>query len=319
MRAVHVSARLHGGSGREVHAGRRASWLAALAAVVAAVVAATLLAGCGGSASGANSGLKGEPSASAAPASPTGHPATELRVFAAASLTEAFTEAGRAFEAAHPGVAVTFNFAGSQALRTQLAQGARADLLASADEETMAAAQRDGTIAGEPRVFARNRLVLIVPAANPSGIARLQDLARPGVKLVLAGPQVPVGAYARQSLAAMERDPAFGPGFAQRVLGNVVSEETNVKQVVAKVQLGEADAGIVYASDVTPAARDAVRAIEIPDRLNVVARYPIALVRGAADAATARAFVDFLLSPTGQAILAHHGFLPAAQAESSGG
>jgi molybdate transport system substrate-binding protein len=236
----------------------------------------------------------------------------QLTIFTAASLTEAFKEMGDNIEQANPGTKVTFNFAGSPTLRTQLAQGARADVFASADEPNMQGAQKEGTIASEPRLLVRNQLVAIVPAANPAQVIRLQDLAKPGVKLVLTNKEVPVGNYSRQALAKMSQDAAFGPEFATRVLANLVSEETNVRQVVAKVQLGEAHAGIVYSSDVTPAVRGALQVLAIPDSFNVIARYPIAVVRDAPNAAGARAFIDYVLSPAGQAILTKHGFLAVA-------
>jgi|DewCreStandDraft_5_1066085.scaffolds.fasta_scaffold00469_13 molybdate transport system substrate-binding protein len=240
----------------------------------------------------------------------------QVTVFAAASLTDVFTEIGTALERANPGTKIVFNFAGSPALRTQLEQGARADVFASADEPTMDAVDRQGLLAGPPRLFALNRLVVIVPAQNPGAIERLQDLARPGLKLVLARSDVPVGAYARQALARMSQDPAFGTTFAERVLANVVSEEPNVRQVVTKVQLGEADAGIVYATDASAGVREAVRSIPLPDQFNVIARYPIAVVKNAPNEPGARAFVDYVLSPAGQAILAKHGFLPPTSAAS---
>ena len=236
----------------------------------------------------------------------------QLTIFTAASLTEAFKEMGANIEQANPGTKVIFNFAGSPTLRTQLAQGARADVFASADEPNMQGAQKEGTIASEPRLFVRNQLVAIVPAANPAQVMRLQDLAKPGVKLVLTNKEVPVGNYSRQALAKMSQDAAFGSEFTTRVLANLVSEETNVKQVVAKVQLGEADAGIVYSSDVTPAVRGAVQVLTIPEPFNVIAHYPIAVVRDAPNAAGARAFIDYVLSPAGQAILTKHGFLAVA-------
>jgi molybdate transport system substrate-binding protein len=233
----------------------------------------------------------------------------QLTIFTAASLTEAFKEMGANIEQANPGTKVIFNFAGSPTLRTQLAQGARADVFASADEPNMQGAQKEGTIASEPRLFVRNQLVAIVPAANPAQVMRLQELAKPGVKLVLTNKEVPVGNYARQALTKMSQDAAFGSEFATHVLANLVSEETNVKQVVAKVQLGEAHAGIVYSSDVTPAVRGAVKVLAIPEPFNVIAHYPIAVVRDAPNAAGARAFIDYVLSPAGQAILTKHGFL----------
>jgi molybdate transport system substrate-binding protein len=235
----------------------------------------------------------------------------ELTIFTAASLTDAFKEMAAQIEQANPGTKLTFNFAGSPTLRTQLAQGARADVFASADEPNMYGAEKDGTISGEPQIFARNLLVVVVPAHNPAGIKTLQDLAKPKLKLVLASKDVPVGNYSRQALDKMSQDPAFGNDFAKRVLANLVSEETNVKQVASKVQLGEADAGIVYSTDVTPATRSAVQVINIPPEFNVIAKYPIAVVKGARNESGARAFIKYVLSPAGQAILTRHGFLVA--------
>jgi molybdate transport system substrate-binding protein len=235
----------------------------------------------------------------------------ELTIFAAASLTDAFKEMATQIEPAHPGTKLTFNFAGSPTLRTQLAQGARADVFASADEPNMAGAEKDGTITGQPQIFARNLLVVVVPAKNPAGIRTLQDLAKANLKLVLTNKEVPVGNYARQTLEKMSQNPAFGPDFSTRVLANLVSEETNVRQVAAKVQLGEADAGIVYSTDVTPVIRDAVVVIQIPPEMNVIAQYPIAVVKGTQNEAGARAFIAYVRSPEGQTILVRHGFLAA--------
>jgi len=235
----------------------------------------------------------------------------ELTIFTAASLTDAFKDMAAQIEPANPGTKLTFNFAGSPTLRTQLAQGARADVFASADEPNMTGAQQDGTISGQPQIFARNVLVVIVPAKNPAGIQTLQDLAKPNIKLILTNKEVPVGNYARQALEKMSQDAAFGANFSKRVLANLVSEETNVRQVASKVQLGEADAGIVYSTDVTPALRDAVRVVQIPPEFNVIAKYPIAVVKGAQNEAGARAFIAYVLSPAGQAILVRHGFLGA--------
>jgi molybdate transport system substrate-binding protein len=233
----------------------------------------------------------------------------ELTIFAAASLTDAFKEMAAQIEQANPGPRLTFNFAGSPTLRTQLAQGARADIFASADEPNMFGAEKDGTIMSEARIIARNFLIVVVPAHNPAGIKMLQDLTKPKLKLVLTSKEVPVGNYSRQALAKMSQDASFGADFATRVLANLVSEEMSVKQVVSKVQLGEADAGIVYSTDVTPAIRAAVRVIQIPPEFNVMAKYPIAVVKGARNETGARAFIEYVLSPAGQAILERHGFL----------
>jgi molybdate transport system substrate-binding protein len=166
-----------------------------------------------------------------------------------------------------------------------------------------------GLILGTPAVFARNRLVVIVPRANPGRIAHLHDLSDPGIKVVLAAGAVPVGNYAREALKKLSRAPGFPHDFAERVLRNVVSEEENVRGVVMKVQLGEADAGIVYRSDVTPATAGHVQVIEIPDRYNVMASYPIARVKGGANPQAAAIFIDVALSPLGQRILHDHNFI----------
>jgi molybdate transport system substrate-binding protein len=235
-----------------------------------------------------------------------------VTVFAAASLTDAFKEMGNALETANPGANIAFNFAGSQALRTQLQQGAKADVFASADEKNMTGAQQDGTIVSEPRTFVQNQLVVIVPARNGAGINEPKDLAKPGVKLVLAQKDVPVGNYSRQILDRMSQDPAYGSDFAAKVLANLVSEETNVKAVLSKVQLDEADAGFVYSSDVTPAVRDAVKVIESPDQFNVIAKYPIATVKDGQNQAGGQAFIDYVLSPAGQQTLKKYGFIPVS-------
>ena len=244
-----------------------------------------------------------------ATASPTAAPeARTLTVFAAASLTDAFTEIGKNFEAANPGVTATFNFAGSQALRTQIEEGAPADVFASASGKEMDTLVTGKFVAdGTSQVFLNNKLVVILPADDPAGLEKLEDLANPGIKLVLAAEEVPVGNYARQALDLMNG--SFGADFKDKVLANVISNEDNVKQVVAKVQLGEADAGIVYTSDAV-AAPD-LKTIEIPVELNVIAKYPIAPLAASTDPELAQAFVDYVLSPEGQAILQKWGFAPA--------
>jgi molybdate transport system substrate-binding protein len=234
-----------------------------------------------------------------------------LTIFAAASLTGAFTELGRLLERRQPGLEIRFNFAGSQQLAAQLDQGAAADLFASADARWMRHAVERGLVAGAPVVFARNRLVLLLPASNPGRIDRLQDLARPGLKLVLAAEAVPAGGYSRAVLARLERAPGFPAGFAARALANVVSNEENVKGVVAKAQLGEADGGFAYRSDVTSAVAARVKVVEIPAAQNVTAEYPVAVLAGSPNEPAARAFVRLLLGAEGQAVLRRHGFLPA--------
>ena len=243
-------------------------------------------------------------------------PAPEtLNVFAAASLTESFRELGRALEQRRPGLTVQFNFAGSQQLALQMEQGAPADVFASADERWMDYARDKGLIEGDAPTFARNRLVVIVPKTNPARIGALGDLTRRGTKIVLAAEAVPVGKYSREMLQKLAAAPDYPEGYDRRVLANVVSQEENVKSVVAKVQLGEADAGIVYRSDVTPAVARYVRVFEVPDEFNVAATYPIAVVKAARNAEAARLFVELVRSDEGQRVLQQHGLIPATAAE----
>jgi molybdate transport system substrate-binding protein len=166
-------------------------------------------------------------------------------------------------------------------------------------------------VSGTQRIFARNRLVVIYPKSNPGRITSLTDLARPGLKLDLADPSVPVGQYTLDMLTKMSQDPSFGPTFKERVVANVVSHEENVKSVVAKVQLGEADAGIVYATDVTGQPAQELRTLEIADRFNPVAVYPIAPLANAPEPELARQFIELILSPSGQQTLVKYGFITA--------
>ncbi len=234
-----------------------------------------------------------------------------LIVFAAASLTDAFEEVGRAFEAENGAVRVIFNFAGSSTLAAQLAEGAPADVFASANNTQMNAAREAGRIGSAPRTFVKNRLVLVVPDDNPANITTLRDLANPGVLFVVAAPNVPVREYTDTMLNRLANDPAFGEDYRTAVVSNIVSEEDNVRQVAAKVALGEADAGVVYFSNVTPDIFDEVTIIPIPDYLNTIATYPIAITDDTANLELAQAFVDFVLSDTGQDILTNWNFISA--------
>jgi molybdate transport system substrate-binding protein len=239
-------------------------------ATLAIALAAVVVVACGGT-------------ASQAPPSVT--------VFAAASLTDAFKTMGR-----DSGLQVHLNFAGSPTLVTQIEQGARADVFASADTTNMEKLQADGFVSGQPKVFAHNMLEIVVAPGNPKRIASLADLARPGVVYISAGPTVPAGKYAAQALAKA------GVKVTPKSL------ETDVKAVLSKVQLGEADAGIVYATDVK-AAGDRVTGVAIPDQENVLATYPITAVKGAGG--SAQTFIDYVLSAAGQATLESFGFRPA--------
>ena len=270
-----------------------------------AFVTMALLAACGAPQTGGPSALGGGPSVQAPP-----RLSGEVTVFAASSLTEVFTEIAHGFETVHPGVRVTLTFGGSPQLRTQIEHGARADVFAAANVEQMDLAVRNGVIAGTPRLFAGNRLVVVVARENRGRVDTLADLARPGLKVVLAQREVPVGAYARDAIQQLAAELGAGADYADRVLRNVVSEEPNVRHVLAKVQLGEADAALVYLTDVTPATASAVRQLLIPEVANVVARYPIARTAGSSNADAAEAFIAYVLSPAGQEILKRYGFLP---------
>lgn len=235
----------------------------------------------------------------------------EITVFAAASLTESYTELGALFEATYPGTSVTFNFGGSQQLVQQLEQGAPADVFASANTKQMGAAIEAGrVVSGTQQVFAHNRLIAIVSTNSPVQVNALEDLATPDLKIVLAAKDVPVGGYALDFLDKAAADNAYGPDYKTQVLNNVVSYEQTVKAVLTKVVLGEGDAGIVYSSDVTSDTARSVTTIAIPDALNTIATYPIAVVSDSANPPMAQAFIALILSPEGQAILAKHGFLP---------
>ena len=245
-------------------------------------------------------------------ATPVAFPADggSMTVFAAASLTNAFDQIGKDISVQNPNVTITFNYAGSQALVTQLSQGAQADVFASANDTQMAKARDAGVISGDPRTFVRNRLVIVVPQDNPAGINSPADLAKDGAKIVLAQADVPVGQYARQSLCLMGQDPAtYGDDFVNKVSGNVVSEEEDVRAVLTRVQLGEADAGIVYVSDYASTQGGGVTTVDIPANVNEIATYPIAAVQGGNDA-LASAFISYVLGSDGQATLKQNGFDP---------
>ena len=235
----------------------------------------------------------------------------ELTVFAAASLTDAFEAIESELEAANPDLSITYNFGGSQALVTQLKEGAEADVFASANVAQVNVAKEAGLVAGEATTFVRNRLAIVTPVDNPAGIEGAADLGTEGLRLVLAQPEVPAGRYARESVCTMGIDVGtYGARFTERVAANVVSEEEDVRDVLAKVTLGEADAGIVYVSDAT-AAGDQVHVVDIPDAVNIVATYPIAPLAGG-DEVLASAFIAYLLSDGGQGTLASFGFEPVA-------
>lgn len=223
--------------------------------------------------------------------------AQTLSVFAASSLTEAFTELASAFEESYPDSNIALNFAGSSTLATQIEQGAPADIFASADWPNMVRV----VAAEDTVVFATNSLVVVTPPESP--VTSLETLASEDHLLVLAGEDVPAGRYALEVLGKLNA--VYGPRYREEVLSHLVSKETNVRQVVAKIALDEADAALVYETD-AKTLKDGV-AIHIPDAQNVRAEYPVAFV-GERNADLAQTFLEFLLSSEGQSILASHGF-----------
>jgi molybdate transport system substrate-binding protein len=250
-----------------------------------------LMVGCSADSSTTNTG--GQPADSSA----------ELTVFAASSLTAAFTQMGIDFEAANLGTTVTFNFGPSDGLAGQIQSEGTADVFASASGTWMDAVAKDPGVTGRAD-FVKNRLVIITPPDNPVGIGSIEDLANPGVQLVLAADGVPVGDYAREALD--------NAGIQKTALANVVSNEEDNASVVAKITAGEADAAIVYESDVSEAAGNDVGTVEIPANVNVIATYPIAVVTGAPDPDGGSAFVTYVVGSEGQATLERYGFEPIA-------
>jgi len=254
------------------------------AALTAVLAAAALLGGCGDP-------DDAEPGAPGSAASNLGG---TLTVFAAASLTESFTELGEQFEARHPGTTVRFSFGPSSGLATQITQGAPADVFASASARNMEQVVA-AKAAASPTTFAENQMQIAVPPANPAKIAALADLAKPGVKVALCAAEVPCGAVARKVFAAA------------KLTVTPVTNEADVKATLTKVQLGEVDAGVVYVTDVK-AAGAKVAGIEIPDDVNASTAYPIATLSSTRNAPLAKAFVDHVLSADGAVVLAESGF-----------
>ena len=245
-----------------------------------------------------------------APTAPTAVAGTTLTVFAAASLTDAFKAIKPAFEAAHPGVTVVYNFAGAQQLAAQINEGAPADVFASANKKQIdVVISSSKIISGTAQTFVRNRLVVITPKANPAGITSLKDLAKPGLKLIFEAKAVPAGQYSLDFLTKASTLPEYTSAYSSTVLSNVVSYEDNVRSVLSKIVLGEGDAGIVYTTDAATVV-DKINTIAIPDELNVIAVYPIAPLADSKIPDMAKAFIAYVLSPEGQQVLATYGFIP---------
>jgi molybdate transport system substrate-binding protein len=231
----------------------------------------------------------------------------KITVFAAASLTEAFNAIGPAFTK-KTGIAVTFNYGGSDTLATQIKSGAPADVFASANLAQMKVVN-DAGLAVAPKTFAKNRLVLVTPKGGTASVTTPLDLIKPGIKVILAAPTVPVGAYARSTFAKLAGQNGYPADFPAQVEKNVVSDELDVKAVVTKIALGEADAGVVYSTDVTPTVAPKLDVHPIPPGVVPDIEYPITVLKNAADAKSAQAFVDYILSPEGQSFLKARGFI----------
>ncbi|MBA2534062.1 MAG: molybdate ABC transporter substrate-binding protein [Rubrobacter sp.] len=276
----------------------RKVWSSALILLALAIV----LAGCGGS------GSSGESGGSGGGGNKQGG---TLTILAASSLTDAFGELGNTFEKENPDTTVKTSLGASSDLLAQIQQGAPADVFAFAAEEEMDTAVKDGLVAGKPEVFVKNREVIMVPKDNPANINSLEDMSKPGIKLVLAAKDVPAADYAVEILGKANKE--YGPDFEQDVLSNVVSREADVRASVNRVVVGDADATFGYASDYTPDIRGKVKIIKIPPKQNTIATYPIAALKDAKEPALAKKWVDLVTSSEGQKVLKKWNFEPAAQ------
>lgn len=242
-----------------------------------------------------------------AAASPSAEP-VELTVFGAASLKGALEEAKAAYETANPGTTVTISTDSSSALETQIEQGAPADVFLSADTTNPRKLVDAGMADGAAVDFAGNKLTIIVPFDNPAKIATPADLAKAGIKVIAAGDEVPISKYAKQLVDGLAKEAGYPADFAAAYGRNIASKEDNVKAVVAKIELGEGDAGIVYVTDAKASSK--VAAVDVPDSANVPATYAGVVVKASKNAAAAKAFLDWFSGPDGQAILGGFGFLP---------
>ena len=270
----------------------------ALPGLAVAVAAAVSVAGCAGGAT-----------LSAKSSSPTA-PAVQLVVFAAASLRDVLKQVEAAYEVEHPGIDIVVSTGSSAALRAQIEQGAPADIFLSADTVNPQRLADAGLSADDPVPFAGNRLAIIVPIANPAGIADPADLARPGLKIIAAGERVPITAYATEAIQALGALPGYPAGFAEAYAQNVVSREEDVGSVVARIELREGDAAIVYATDAL--ASSLATTIPIPDVADPTAVYAGVVIGASDHREEATGFLAWLVGPVGEAILADAGFLPPA-------
>ncbi len=265
-----------------------------------------ILAACSGG--GASPTTSSAPTVAPATTAPDTAAAVDLTIYGAASLKGALTAAKTAYEAANPGLTLTISTDASSALETKIEQGAPADVFLSADTKNPQTLVDKGLAVAPPVTFATNRLTVIVPTGNPAGIKTPADLAKPGVKIIAAGDAVPITKYANQLVANLAKEPGYPADFAAACTANIVSKEDNVSAVVAKIELGEGDAGIVYVTDAKASTK--VATIDVPDTANVIATYDGVVVKASPNLDAANAFLTWFAGPDGQAILATFGFLP---------
>jgi molybdate transport system substrate-binding protein len=245
-------------------------------------------------------------SAGASPGGPA--EAVELTIYGAASLKSALDQAKAAYQAANPGTTLTISTDASSALETQIEQGAPADVFLSADTTNPRKLVDAGLADGAPVTFARNELTIVVPADNPAGITTPADLATSGIKVIAAGDEVPITTYATRLVENLAREAGYPADFIAAYTANIVSREDNARAVVAKIELGEGDAGIVYVTDARVSTR--VATVDVPDSASVPAVYDGVVVKASRNTAAAGAFLDWFAGPEGQGILGGLGFLP---------
>lgn len=279
-------------------------------AVLISVILLVFAACSGGGASPSASGVASTPP-SVAPASASAAPpaeSVELTIFGAASLKGALEEAKAAYETANPGTRLTLSTDSSAALETQIEQGAPADVFLSADTTNPKKLVDAGLADGDAVTFAGNKLTIIVPSDNPAAISTPADLAKAGIKVIAAGDEVPITKYATQLVGNLAKEAGYPADFAAKYTANIASKEDNVKAVVAKIELGEGDAGIVYVTDAKASTK--VTTVDVPNSANVPATYDGVVVKASKNATAAKAFLDWFAGPDGQAILGGLGFLP---------
>jgi molybdate transport system substrate-binding protein len=281
----------------------RISRLAAIISVLLFVLAACSNGASSPATSTAASAAPGTASSAATSAAPAA-----LTIYGAASLKGVLDKVKAAFETANVGTALTISTDSSATLETQIEQGAPADVFLSADTSNPKKLVDKGLADGAAVTFAGNKLTIIVPTANPAGIKTPADLAKTGIKVIAAGDEVPITKYATQLVANLAKESGYPADFAAKYTANIASKEDNVKAVVAKIELGEGDAGIVYVTDAKASIK--VAAVDVPDTANVAATYSGVVVKASKNAAAAQAFLTWFAGPDGQAILSTFGFLP---------